>query len=562
MSLTAAEAIAETLVAYGVTHIFGMRDPVAVLHAAQHRGVRCVTVRDEKHGAIMAHGFAKTTNRPGVCAAMCGPGATNLITGLLEAHQSSIPLIALVVDIAAAQRGRHAASELDHIAALSPFVKSVERVDVAERAADLTRKAFRLATSGRPGPVVLLCPRDVMGEICEDPIFAEPGFDRFPAQRPRVDADSIDRAAGLLNGARQPVMVAGGGALLSRASHAVTALAEALSMPVATTMNGRGAIADSHPLAVGVLGSSTAGRYGRGRVADTVLGEADVALIVGSRTGQICTTDWSLPRPGTTVIHLDMDPQEIGRNFVTDCALLGDARDGLADLLTACRDRGGREPNAAQLDRVAALKASWRDEVHGIFQSQQVPVRPERLLNEISQTLAPDALLVTDASYVTGWAFSHIDSHGDGTPVLSPRGTGGLGWGLPAAIGAKLARPDTQVLCVTGDGGFGYVLGELETAARYGVNIVVVVFNNGTLAFQKHFEEKVLGEAGDCDLLDVDFAAIARAMHWDAQRIVNPEEIAGSVAAALETERPTLLDVLIDPEAKAPIVSLTLDDEA
>ena len=561
MAMTVAEAIAGTLKAYGTTHIFGMKDPIDIFIAAHRLGIRTITVHDEKHGAIMAHGFAKATNRPGVCAAMCGPAATNLITGLLEARLCSIPLVVLVVDTAAAQRGRHAASELDHFAALGPFVKSIARVEVPERAAEMTRAAFRAATSGRPGPAVLLCPRDVMGQATDGEIFAEPGFERFPSTRSRASADDVAQAARLLTAAERPVIVAGGGTVISQATGAVLALAEALSVPVATTMNGRGAIADSHPLGLGVLGSSTAGRYGRGRVANEILGEADVALIVGSRNGQICTSDWSLPKPGTRIIHLDIDPQEIGRNFPTEAGLIGDARETLTDLLAACQGLGGRAENPTQRDRVAVLKESWQDEVSGIFRSQQVPIRPERLLSEISQELAPDALLVTDASYVTGWAFSHIDSHGGGNPVISPRGTGGLGWGMPAAIGSKLARPERQVLCVTGDGGFLYVLGELETAARYGANIVVVVFNNSTLGFQRHVEEKVLGETWECDFLDVDYAAIARAMHWDAKRIVNPEEIRESLAEALAGDKPCLLDVMIDPEAIAPIVALTMDEE-
>ncbi len=560
MTTTVAEVIAGTLKAYGVTHIFGMKDPIDIFHAAEALGLRAVTVHDEKHGAIMAHGLAKATNRPGVCAAMCGPGATNLITGLLEAKQSSIPLVVLVVDIAAAQRGRHAASELDHFAALGPFVKWIGRVETPARAAEMTRHAFRAATSGRGGPAVLLCPRDVMGQIADCAVTVEAGFDSFPSSRPRASAQSVAQAAALLTGAERPVIVAGGGAVLSLAAQSVMTLAEELSAPVATTFNGRGVIADAHPLSLGVLGSSTGGRYGRGRVANEILGEADVAMIVGSRTGQICTSDWTLPGPRARLIHLDVDPLEIGRNFPTEVGLVGDARDSLEDLIEVCRGLGRRAANPAQVARVAALRADWQDEVEGIFRSQQVPIRPERLLHEISTGIAPDARVVTDASYITGWAMSHIDSHGGGNVMFSPRGTGGLGWGLPAAIGVKLAEPGRQVICVTGDGGFGYVLGEMETAARYGVNIVVVVFNNHTLGFQKHFEEKLLGTSWECDLLDVDYAAIARAMHWQAERIVNPEEIGDSLARALAADKPVLLDVIIDPEAIAPIVYLTSDD--
>ncbi len=552
--------VAETLHAYGTSHIFGMKDPIDIFHAADALGIQAITVHDEKHGVIMAHGFAKATNRPGVCASMCGPAATNLITGLLEARQSSIPLVVFVVDIAASQRGRHASSELDHFAALGPFVKWIGRIEEPERAAEMTRYAFRVATSGRPGPVVLLCPRDVMGKTADCDVYAEDGFDRFPSLRSRASGEGVSRAAALLIEAERPVIVSGGGAMHSLATGQVMALAEGLSIPVATTMNGRGAIADDHLLSVGVLGSSTGGKYGRGRVANDILGEADVALIIGSRNGQICTSDWTLPRPGTRIIHIDVDPKEIARNFPTEVGLVGDARETLGDLMDECRRLGGRTANSVQLDRVSALRQSWRDETAGIFQSQQVPIRPERLLHEISRRIEPDAYVVTDASYVTGWAMSHIDSHGGGNPMISPRGTGGLGWGLPAAIGAKLAHPERQVVCVTGDGGFGYVVGELETAARYDADIVAVVFNNASLAFQKHAEEKLHGRSFECDFLAVDYAAIAREMHWLGERIEHPEDIGDALDRAIAAGKPYLLDVVIDPDAIAPIVSLTMGD--
>lgn len=553
---TAATAVARTLQAYGVTHVFGMKDPIHVYAALRPVGIRAITVRDEKHGAIMAHGFAKATNRPGVCTAMCGPGATNLITGLLEAQKSSVPIVAFVLDIGAAQRGRHAASELDHFAALGPFAKWIGRIDVPNRAAEITRYAFRVATSGRPGPVVVLCPRDVMEEPNDEEVWADPGFDRFPSIRSRASDESVLAAAHLLLGAERPVIVAGGGVLHSQASEEVVALAQILNAPIATTMNGRGAVADAHPLAAGVLGTSTGGRLGRGRIANEVLAGADAVLIVGSRNGQICSCDWTLPRPGTRVAHIDIDPAEIGRNHRVEVTLVGDARGTLRALIETCRSRhrGALDPKCAE--RLASMKVAWQQEIAPWFASQQVPIRPERLLHEISQHLESDALLVTDASYVVGWALSHIDTHGGGTPTISPRGTGGLGWGLPAAIGARMGAPGREVLCVTGDGGLGYVLAELETAARYRAKMTVVVFDNRTLAFQKHVEVKLLGEAWECDLLDVDYAALARTMHWEAERVLDPEEIGPALKRARATAGPYLIDVAIDPDAIAPIVGL------
>lgn len=543
-----------TLKSYGVRCLFGMEDPIHVFHAVDRAFTRIVTVRDEKHAAIMAHGYAQVTGRPGVCAATFGPGATNLITGLLEAQRSSVPVIALVQDHALRLKNKHASSALDHAAALGPYVKEVIRIDMPEQAGDAVRKAFRIATTGRPGPVVLLCPGDVMAAEAEAETWADPAYARFPANRVRASREAIAGAAQLLAAAQRPLLIAGGGSIISGAEEEIRILAELFDMPVATTMTGRGAIPDSHPLAAGPLGSTTGGRYGRGRISNTLFAEADVVFVLGSRTGQICYSDWSLPKPGSKLIHLDIDPAEIGRNFATDVAMVGDVRDTLRDLLAHCADHGLARTDAASRERLYALTCDWREEFSPVAESDQTPIRPERLLAEISARTDEKTLIVTDASYVTGWAMSHIDVPKAGRFILSPRGTGGIGWSLPAAIGAKMADPSLKVVCVTGDGAFGYVFNELETAARYGVEVLVVVFNNGTLGFQRHWEQKVMGRYLECDFLDIDFADLGRALKCEGERIADPAGIAAGLARGQAAKGPYVLDVLIDPDATAPIV--------
>lgn len=543
-----------TLKSHGVTCLFGMEDPIHVFHAVDRSFTRIVTVRDEKHAAIMAHGYAQVTGRPGVCAATFGPGATNLITGLLEAQRSSVPVIALVQDHALRLKNKHASSALDHAVALAPYVKEVIRIDTPEQAGDAVRKAFRIATTGRAGPVVLLCPGDVMAAEAEAETWADQTYSHFPANRVRASQDSIAGAARLLASARRPLLIAGGGTIISGAEEEVRLLAELFDMPVATTMTGRGAIPDAHPLAAGPLGSTTGGRYGRGRISNTLFAEADVVFVLGSRTGQLCYSDWTLPKAGTKLIHLDIDPAEIGRNFATDVAMVGDVRDTLRDLLAHCAELGLARTDATGRERLDALTRDWREEFHPVATSGQVPIRPERLLAEISARAGERTLIVTDASYVTGWAMSHIDVPTAGRFILSPRGTGGIGWSLPAAIGAKLADPSRDVVCVTGDGAFGYVFNELETAARYGVEVQVVVFNNGTLGFQRHWEQKVMGRYLECDFLDIDFAELGRALKCGGERITDPAEIAAGLARGQAAQGPYVLDVVIDPDATAPIV--------
>ena len=405
---TGGRLLYETLKDFGVTCLFGMEDPIHVFHAVDRKATRIVTIRDEKHGAIMAHAYAQTTGKPGVCAATSGPGASNLVTGLLEALRSSVPVIALVQDHPLRLKGRNASSELDHEAALAPYVKATIRIHQAERVPEMVRRAFRLATSGRPGPVALLCPTDVMAAEAEADTSAEPIYARYPALRSRASGDGLLEAARALAAAKHPLLVAGGGCISSGAGAEIVALAERFAAPVATTLIGKGTIADTHALSVGVLGSSTGGMYGRGKIPNTLMAEADVVFIMGSRTGQLVFSDWSLVRPDATVIHLDIAPEEIGRNFATRIPLLGDVRDSLRDLLALCElhDLARRDPGNG--GRLQSMKEEWQRELAPVATSRRQPMRPERVMAELERVIGPSTLLVTDASYSSGWAMSQL----------------------------------------------------------------------------------------------------------------------------------------------------------
>ncbi len=550
-----AALMADLLADYGVEYLYGMEDPVQLYHHLDRSRIRPITIRDEKHGAIMAHGYARVSGRPGVCASTFGPGATNLITGLLEAQKSSVPVIAFIQEIPASQRDRHASSEIDHIAALTPFTKKVYRVDIPERCCEVIRRAFRMATSGRPGPVAVLCPADVMTMETEVETYCEPEFAVYPALRPRPAREEIDAAVKLLAEAKRPVIIAGGGSILSGASDEVVELAERLGAPVATTMNGRGTIPDSHGLSIGALGSSTGGTLGRGRIANEAVANADVVLICGSRTGQICYLNWEQPGPGTKVIHIDIDPEEPGRNLRTDITLMGDVRETLRDLIDhAETSRPGEADKVAK--SFVSKKEQWRSEFNAVAFANRTPTPPERILAEISGRMDDKTILVNDASYISGWTFSHVDNVARGAHILSPRGTGGIGWSLPAALGAKCASPDSKIICMTGDGAFGYVMGELETASRAELPVVVVVFNNATLGFQRHFENKLFGKYGECDLSDIDHSALAKALNCDGERVVNAEDFAAALERGLASENVYVIDAVIDEHAMAPIIGL------
>ncbi len=554
MKSTAGRLVSETIKNYGVTCIFGMEDPIHVMHAADPDAIRIVTVHDERHGAIMAHAYAQVSGRPGVCAATFGPGASNLFTGLLEALRSSVPVIALVQDHGLRAKNRNANSELDHATVFAPIVKAVLRIDFPDQAGDVVRSAFRTACSGRPGPVVVLCPTDVMGQTAEGSAHAEPRFRTFPALRPVASEEEIAEAAHLIAGASRSVIIAGGGAMNSGASQEVLALANRFDAPVATTLTGRGLVPDEHPLAVGPIGNQTGGKLGRGRIANQVVGEADVAVILGSKTGQLAYGDWSLIGPDVKVVHLDIDEQEIGRNFAVAAPLVGDVRDTLRALLAYCAANELHHPARDNGGRIAALKEDWQRDNQPYISSDAVPIRPERVIAEVDAAVDAHTIVVAEASYASGWVLSHIRIREPGRTILSPRGTGSIGWGYAAALGAKIGAPETPVICVTGDGGFYYLMAELETAARYGIAVLCIVLNNSTLGYQRHYEEAALGEYRECDFLDVDFAAVAKAMHCKAERVENPAQLAAAIRRGLSSGGPYLIDVVVSAEVAAPIV--------
>jgi acetolactate synthase-1/2/3 large subunit len=552
MKGTAGRVVCAVLERHGIDCIFGMEDPIHIFHGVDRAKMRIVTIHDERHGAIMAHGYAAVTGRPGVCASTFGPGATNLITGLYEAQRSSIPVVALVQDHPLRAKGRHANSELDHAAALAPYVKAVIRIDYPDQAAAATTRALRLAMSGRPGPVALLCPTDVIGEEVDqelpDPVTAS-----LPLFRSVAAPDAVVRAARLLAGAARPVIVAGGGAMLSGAYAEVAALAERFNAPVATTLTGRGILPDDHPLATGAIGNQTGGRLGRGRVANAMVKEADLVFLMGTKTGQLAYSDWTLIEPGTTIVHLDIDPAEPGRNYAPDAVLTGDVRETLRAVLAVCEAEGLAAPDRDNGGRIAALKEAWVADNAPYVTSAAVPIRPERLIAEVNASCDADTIVVADASYASGWVMSHIDIRAPRRAVLSPRGTGMIGWGFAAAMGAKAGAPGSTVICVTGDGGFHYMLGEMETAARYGIKVLTVVLNNATLGFQRHWEEKALGSYRECDFLDVDFAAVARALRCDGERVTDPGALAAALARGLAADGPYLIDAVVSPEVAAPV---------
>jgi len=536
-----------------VRHVFGVPggQTLALYDGLlDQAGLTHVLTRDERSAAYAADGYARVTGQAGVCDATVGPGAAKLPSGLSESLGASVPVVALVSDLPARlapHRYRGAASQaLDQAGLLAPVTKWQATVPTAGVLPALVRQAFRVAVTGRPGPVALFLPQDVLdGPVADDAVAADeqvPGdarFGRFPPFRPVPDQADLAAAAAVLRAAERPFILAGGGVQLSGAGPEMTALAERAGAAVGSTLSGKGVIAEDHPLSVGVTGSMGT------TAAAAALAEADVVLLAGCKAGSGATYGWTLPRPGQAVLQLDIDPAELGRAFPLRAALLGDARAGLAALLTVMQADGPAEPDrVAWRARLAGLTAAWRAARDAERASGQQPIAPQRVLAGLESALGPGDVLICDASLASGWGGVYLEQRRPGRRVLCPRGQAGLGYALPAAIGVATAGHRAVVL--TGDGALGYAVGELATVAELGLPVTVVVLNNRSLGWIRWYRRITFGRGWeDDDFADVAFDEIARGFGLHAARVSEPGRLAGALHDALAGP-PALLDVVTD----------------
>ena len=543
--------LAGLLAEHGVRHVFGVPggQTLALYDAILDRepDLRHVLVRDERSAAYAADGYARVTGRAGVCDATVGPGAAKLPSGLGEALGASVPVVALVSELPARlapHRYRGAASQaLDQAALLAPVTKWHATVPDAATLPALVRQAFREATTGRPGPVALFLPQDVLDgpAAAAPPVASSARFGGFPAFRPSPDPEDTASAVTVLRAAARPFVLAGGGVLHSGAGAEVTALAEALSAAVGTTLSGKGAIAEHHPLSVGVTGTMGTA------AAAAALAEADVVLLAGTKAGSGPTFGWRLPHAGQAVVQLDLDPAELGRAVPLAAAVLGDARQGLRSLLAAVGAPGGGPGRAAWRARIAELAAAWRAERDTERASDAVPIAPQRVLAEIERVLGGEDILICDASLASGWGGVYLEQRHAGRRVLCPRGQAGLGYALPAAIGVATARPGQRTVVLAGDGALGYAAGELATVAELGLPVTVIVLNNRSLGWIRWYRRINFGRGWAApDFADVTFAEVANGFGVAGQRVTEPARLAAALRDAAGTPGPALVDVVTE----------------
>jgi acetolactate synthase-1/2/3 large subunit len=553
--MTGGEALARSLLAHEAGPIFGMGgfQLLPFYDAARRLGLNHHLINDERCGTFAADAYAKVSGRVGLVDATLGPGATNLVTGLVEALNAGSPIVAIVGDTHRDHSWKNMTQEAHQAEILRPAAKEVIRVEAVHRIPELLGRAFQVATSGRPGPVVVIVPEDVCHGthgFAEDDFISDPRYRAAPALRARPEEAALAEAAALLAKAERPLILAGGGVHLSQAAEALGALAEMAQIPVAHTMSGKGAIACTSPLSAGLFG-----RYDR--IANDLIDASDCLLVVGCKLGEIATKRYTVPAPGKTVIHLDNVAEEMGRTYAATLPLWGDAREGLRDLHAALT--GATVPKARRdwCARVVADMEKWRDMARARLESDEVPVSMGRLMGELNTHLPADAILIADGGFAAHWGGLLYDSNQAGRGFVPDRGFASIGYGLPGAIGACLAAPERPVMALTGDGGFNMVLGEMETARRMGLAPTIIVVNNAASGYVKALQHLMYGDGNyqSSDLQETNYADVARAMGCLGIRVEEPGALAEALQRALaETGRPTLLDVVVtrDPGKMLP----------
>jgi acetolactate synthase-1/2/3 large subunit len=548
-----AEVLADMLAGYGVTHVFMVPAVLRRTFAEMERRTNIARIHchGEKSAAYMADGYARASGKPGICMAQV-IGALNLAAGLRDACLAHSPVIAMTGGRDPKTKFRRVYQEVDDVPAFEPITKMNVTIDDVTRIPDMVRQAFRTATTGAPGPVHLQF-RGNEGQIdaeeAEMESFVEPQFAHVPPFRPAPEQKHMQAALDLLQKAVRPIIVAGGGVRASGGQPELIALAEALQIPVVTSLNGKDNIPGVHPLSAGVVGS-----YSR-ESANRAVNRADLVCFIGTETGGMTTHFWAVPKIGTPAIQIDIEAEALGRNYPLAASVLGDAKAVLASMLAAA-DKTSSKRRESWIEEIAALRADWYAKYNPLLESTGVPIHPARICHELTRHVPDDAIVVVDTGHAGMWMGGMYDLRAPSQSYI--RSAGHLGWAFPAGLGAKAACPQRPVVVFTGDAGFWYHIGEVETAVRWKLNSITVVNNNdGGNQSKRGFDRAYGGEQTEqarelWTYSKMNFARLAEDMGAIGIRVEAPSEIAPALARALAADRPVIIDVVTDIGALAP----------
>lgn len=546
--MNTAQVLVELLKEYQVEYIFGVPgDTTMPLYDALYTARNEIThimARDERSAAFMADAYARLSYKPGITEAPSGGGATYVIPGVAEANGSSVPLIVFTSDVPITGEGKGTLTAIDQQRLLQAATKWSAMVKRPQMLPDIVRRAFRVATSGRGGAVHIVLPEDVLEEaVPEIAIAAEPACRSYPSYRTQAPAAVLEGMLDALLAAQRPVIVAGGGTVLAGAWNEITQLAETLLIPVATTINGKGSINEMHPWSIGVIGGNGGRPY-----ANQLLAEADCIFYLGTKVNTLVTLNGTVPTPGQqiTVLQLDVDPYELGNNVPTTIAACGDLKESLAALLAIADSRHISAPlRAWSTEALAQRAASFWAEVAERSASSDMPIAPQRVIDALWRHTPDDVVVVADPGTMTPFTAAQFRTRRPGRSVVIPRAHGGLGYALPATVGAAFARPHERIVGLVGDGSFGMSGTELATIASLRLPITLILFNNGSFGWIKMLQRLYYGER----YLSVDFAgkmdavAIAEAFGIRGVRITHPDQLIPALTNALARNEPAFIEV-------------------
>ena len=549
--MSGARFVAETLKGYGVTTVFFVPSVLrASLLETEKVGIKKVLCHSEKAAAYMADGYARASRRPGIAIAQ-SVGAANMAAGLQDPYLGLSPVIALTGSWSSIIRDKHAYQEINHWPLYEPVTKFNSSVNSVDELPFFLRQAFREATSGAPGPVHLdLMGNDGSGAVDQEAdldLVIDEEFAQYPSHRPTPDVDAVKKALQLIEQASRPLILVGGGAYASDAGSEISRLAKLLSIPVATSLNGKGLFDEDDELSVGVIGT-----YSR-EYANKIASEGDLVLFLGSHTGGQVTNFWTVPGQNARIIQVDLEPSELGRNYPADVAILGDVKKTVEIMLDLVNSPVVR---SEWVSRVSELKQGWYEETRSLRHSDAVPIRPERICNELTGFLPDNAILMSDTGHSGIWTGTMVNLTKPGQTYL--RCAGSLGWGFPASLGAKCGAPERPVICYTGDGGFWYHLSEMETAVRCGINTITVINNNHALNQDRRGIENLYKDfpEGKSDeqwvFENINFAKIAETVGCVGIRVEEPGQIREALDEALTCGKPAIIDVVTDITAATP----------
>ncbi len=553
--MSGAEAMVRMLEAHGVRHIFGLcGDTTLPFYDALYRldhDIEHILTRDERSAAYMADGYARVSGKVGICEGPSGGGATYILPGLVEANESSVPILAITSDVSTRSRGHYPLTELDQEGLMRPLTKFSAVINHADMVPDVVRTAFRKMTTGRPGTAHLGFPIDVQrGAANPDDLWADPAHDRYPAYPSGPDPVQIDAAIEAISSASFPLVIVGGGVILAGGEEAFRSFVETIDIAVATTISGQGTLSETHPNCVGVVGSN-------GGVAATrdLVSKADLVVFIGCRAGSVTTERWQVPAKGTRIVHIDSDPEVIGASYRTEVAVVSDARLALASLNRQLAEQplpSGYSGAAA----VAKAKAKKWAVFQPLASSDEKPIKPERTIATLRSLLDDDAILVGDPGTPCPYLSAFYEIRTTGRTLFSNRAHGALGYALSASVGAHMAAPDKKIVALMGDGSFGFTCGELETVVRKNLPITFIVFSNAVYGWIKAGQRAGFGERYfSVDFDRTDHAAVASAFGVKSWKVEDPGKLRGALKQAIDHDGPSLVDIISQPlnEANAPV---------